>query len=380
MDINNDLSTFRKIILSNVFSVIERFVMKNIYEQTKKLSGIIIILSILMVTAQSCEESSINDKPNDTSYLQVPEDFPPPPFPDDNPYSDAKFELGRMLYYDQLLTANQEMKSCSHCLKQEHAFSDNVAQSRNFMFEPEDRTTMTLANVVYRDKLFWDGRGYRIEQPAYRSMFLLPIFASDTNDIADRLQNHAIYPDMFKKAFGNDVEPGAWLASQAISTFVRCFISGNSAYDKYIRGDKSAMNESAIRGMDIFFSERARCSVCHSGFMFTDLDFHNTGVNTHYFDFGRFYITNRDEDFGRFLTPSLRNVEVTSPYTHDGELYTLEEVIHNYDLGGNYFYNKDTLMRPLNLTKQESADLIEFLKSLTDHEFLNDERFKDPHK
>ncbi len=352
--------------------------MKNIYSNRKNLLPLVAMAFIIFAFTQSCEESSINEKPKDTSYLQVPEDFPPPPFPDDNPYSDAKFELGRMLFYEPLLTHNNEMKSCSHCLKQEFAFCDNQAQSRNFMYEPENRSTMTLANVVYRDKLFWDGRGYRVEQPAYRSLFLKPIFASDTNDIERKLKDHATYPDMFKKAFGEDAEPTSFLASQAISTFVRCFISGNSAYDKYIRGDKNAMTESAVRGMDIFFSDRARCSVCHSGFMFTDMDFHNTGVNTHYFDFGRFYVTNKDEDFGKFLTPTLRNVEVTSPYTHDGELYTLEEVIHNYDLGGNYFYNKDTLMRPLNLTKQESADLIEFLKSLTDHEFLNDERFKKP--
>ena len=359
--------------------ILKRFDMENIYINSKKSVKLLLIIPLVFLIVLSCEDGSLNQKPNDTSYLQVPEGFPPPPFPEDNPYSDAKFELGRMLFYEPLLTQNQEMKSCSHCLKQENAFTDHHAQSRNFLNIPEARNTMSLANVVYRDRLFWDGRGYRVEQPAYRSLFLTAIFASDTNKLAQRLKDHNIYPGMFQKAFGEDAQPGAYLASQAISTFVRSLISGNSPYDKYIRGDEDAMSESAKRGMELFFSDRTSCSECHSGIMFTDMDFHNTGVNSHYFDFGRYYITKDHSDFGKFLTPTLRNVEVSEPYTHDGELHTLEEVIDNYNRGGNLFYNKDTLIRPLHLSAQEMKDLINFLKALTDQEFLNDDRFKDPH-
>ena len=238
---------------------------------------------------------------------------------------------------------------------------------------------MSLANAAYRNTLFWDGRGTAIEQPAYRSIFLFAIFGSDTNVVNQKLQASPMYQSMFKKAFGENAVPSSFLASQAIATFVRTFVSANSRYDQYLLGKKDALNESEKRGMELFFSERTRCSVCHSGFLFTDLSFHNTGVNTHYFDRGRFLITGIQSDRGKFLTPTLRNIELTAPYMHDGQLLTLEAIIEHYNSGGKPFINKDTLMRPLFLTDTEKQDLINFLKSLTDWELINNPKFKNPH-
>lgn len=312
--------------------------------------------------------------------LNVPEHFPPAPFPTDNPYTKEKAELGRWLFYEKLLSRDSTM-SCGHCMKQEHAFSHGgVKFSKGFNREPEMRNTMSLMNSVYRNKLFWDGRGKRIEQPAYRSIFLPKIFASDTNEINVRLQNHERYPKMFERAFGPGVKPSVHLAAMAISTFVRTFISGNSPYDRYIQGDKNALTAEQIEGMNLFFSDRTNCSKCHAGINFTNLDFHNTGTTTHYFDRGRFYITNEFTDRGRFITPTLRNVEVTYPYTHNAEFDTLEEVIENYNIGGQKFINKDTLIKPLNLSFAEKKALVAFLKALTDREFLENPIFSDPHK
>lgn len=312
--------------------------------------------------------------------LNVPNHFPPAPFPEDNPYSIEKAELGRQLFYEKLLSKDTTM-NCSHCMKHEYAFSDGgVKISKGHNREPEMRNTMSLANVVYRNNIFWDGRGKRIEGPAYRSIFLKKIFSADTNEVNLRLKNHPKYPVLFEKAFGKGTEPTSFLAGQAIATYVRTFISGNSAYDRYILGDKSALTIEQIHGMDLFFSDKTNCSKCHSGIFFTDMKFHNTGTTTHYIDRGRFYVTGEFTDRGKFITTTLRNIEVTHPYLHNGEFATLEEVIENYNRGGLPFINKDTLMKPLGLTQTEKQALVAFLKSLTDHEFLNNPWFSDPNK
>ncbi|MGB9770773.1 MAG: cytochrome-c peroxidase [Candidatus Kapaibacteriota bacterium] len=328
---------------------------------------------------QGCSESAeVNQATTQKDYSKPPEGFPPIPFPPDNPYSRAKFVLGRRLFYEKILVKDSSFKSCSHCLKQAHNFQDNVPNSLGFNRIPEPRNTMSLTNVAYFDKIFWDGRGKRVEQTAYRSLFLPYIFAIDTNELQSRLENHPIYPKLFKEAFGENAKPTAWNVALAISTFVRCLVSGNSPYDKFVRGDSNALTESQKRGMKLFFSDRTKCSVCHSGFLFTDLQFHNTGTTQHYFDFGRYYVTGKICDRNKFLTPSLRNVEVSAPYLHDGTYRTLEDVIENYNRGGLPAINKDTLIKPLHLTKQEKEDLINFLKALTDWEFLTNPDFAEP--
>lgn len=346
----------------------------------KKIKHIFFLLSIsLFICLISCQQSENNNPISSKyKYLKVPPHFPEPVFPEDNPYSDEKFELGRMLFYEKLLVKDSSFASCSHCMKQEHSFTVPQKIAYGYKGEPTFRNPMAQMNVVYRTRLFWDGRGSKIESPAYRSIFLPEIFGSDTNEVKKRLENHPLYPTLFKKAFGPNAGCDAYLIAKAIATFVRCFISGNSRYDKYLLGDTNALNESEKNGMRLFFSDRTNCSKCHSGIFFTDLQFHNTGTTAHYFDRGRYYVTGNNNDRGKFLTPSLRNVEVTYPYLHDGEFFTLEEILENYNEGGKAWITKDSLIKPLFLTKKEINDIIAFLKSLTDHEFLNDPRFKKP--
>lgn len=339
----------------------------------------ILIISILVLILSCSEKTTTPDEDVKYDYSKPPEGFPPIPFPSDNPYSYEKAVLGRKLFYEKLLSRDMNLPSCSHCLKQQNSFCDNIPISKAADKEPEYRNTMPLTNVAYRKNIFWDGRGTMVESPAYRSLWLPQILASDTNIIVQRLENHPEYPELFQKAFG-DPKPSAFRIGQAIATFVRTLVSGNSRYDKYIRGDKNALSEQEKRGMALFFSSRTSCSECHSGFLFTDGLYHNTGTSTHYFDRGRFYVTGKNEDRGKFLTPSLRNVEVSAPYLHDGYFLTLEQVIENYNQGGRAWFNKDPRVRPLNLTQQEKNDLIAFLKSLTDWEFLRNKWFSNPNK
>lgn len=351
----------------------------NVMLQMKFIAMVFIAIMLMMnVACDNRVNEPDNDSNNDGSYLTVPKHFPEPKFPEDNSYSDAKFELGRYLFYDPSMSPDGSIRSCSHCMKQEYNFGDRTPVSIGFSELPQGRNTMNLTNSVYRKFKFWDGRGSKIESPAYRSFFLKNVFGSDTNVINKRLRSSELYVTMFEQAFGEGSQPSVYLASLAISTFVRSFISGNSAYDRFINGDSSAMGSDALKGMELFVSERTNCSVCHTGIMFTDEMFHNTGVMTHYFDFGRFYVTNDYMDRGRFLTPSLRNCEVSSPYMHSGELTTLEHVIEHYNRGGRPFIHKDTLLKPLNLSVEEKQQLIAFLKSLTDWEFLRNKKFSNP--
>lgn len=339
----------------------------------------VLLLASLFINACS-DNSSTQVDSNQYKYLKIPKGFPEIKFPDSNPYSDAKFELGRMLFYDPIVVQDSSFPSCSHCMQQEYAFSNNVRYAYGANNEPETRSNMSLANAGYRNLYMWDARGKAVESNAYRSFWLPAIFNSDTNEIARRLTNSPIYSAMFKKAYGENAKPSVYLAAQAISVFVRSLISGNSKYDRYINGDKSAMNASEIAGMNLFFSSKTNCSQCHSGFMFTDMKLHTTGYSTHYFDVGRAGVTGNPADKYKFLTPTLRNVELTAPYMHDGALATLWDVVDHYNHGGKTMAQKDTLIKVLNLNQTELIDLVNFLKALTDEEFVHNPIYANPFK
>jgi cytochrome c peroxidase len=341
------------------------------------IKSILILFTIFIIIG--CTEPTNNSQKTEViDYLKVPPGFPAIPYPADNPITGAKVELGRRLFYEKLLSRDTTMPSCSHCMKRENSFTDNRKISIGFGEEPEYRNTMCLINVAYRKNLFWDGRGSSIESPAYRSIFLKYILGSDTNEIAKRLANHPLYPKLFKDAFGDDTKPSAFLASRAIACFVRTFISGNSRYDQFVNGDTTALTEQEKKGRELFFSNKTRCSVCHSGIFFTDGNYHSTGVTYHYFDWGRYYVTLDNNDRGKFITPTLRNLKYSAPYMHDGTFETLDVVLEHYNSGGKPWPLKDTLIRPLKLSLEERKAIIAFLLSLSDESFIKDKRFDKP--
>lgn len=336
-----------------------------------KIFSFVLLLSIL-----GCHNSTNPQLQNyDYDYSKQPDGFPPIPFPKNNPYSFEKEQLGRYLFFDKIFHKDS-LFSCANCHNPRYAFASNIPNPIGGVNNALPRNALSLVNVAYRKSLGWIGETISLEEAIYHDFDSPLFFKNDTNVIFKRLSRHPFYSQMFEKAFGKGTKPYPYLAAKAIATFVRTLISGNSPFDRYERGDTSALSTIAKKGMELFFSNKANCSKCHSGIFFTDGQPHNTGTTTHYFDFGYYYQSGKNSDRGKFITPTLRNIEFSSPYLHDGSYLTLEEVIENYNRGGLPFFNKDTLIKPLNLNNEEKKALIEFLRALSDTSFINSPRFK----
>ena len=342
---------------------------------------------------------------------RLPATFPEPRVPAGNPMSAAKVSLGRFLFYDRRLSGNGT-QACGSCHQQARAFTDGRATSRGSTGEAHPRNAQPLANVAYSPTLTW-------ANPALVSLeaqMLVPIFGSDpvemgVNDankaqVLSRIAADAAYAAMFAAAFPGEAEPVSWgHVIKAIASFQRSLVSGSSRYDRYLQG-RAALSAQEQRGMNLFFGERAECFHCHGSFNFNDqtvnvatrvveTPFHNTGLfnigGTGAFpepNRGVFEISGLARD--GFRAPSLRNVEVTAPYMHDGSIDTLEQVLAFYAAGGRVIADgplagdgranpfKSELVNRISLSPQERADIVAFLRTLTDRDFLNDASLADP--
>ncbi|MBT8096958.1 MAG: di-heme enzyme, partial [Woeseia sp.] len=344
---------------------------------------------------------------------QLPAEMPLPNVPVDNPMTAAKVELGRWLFYDTRLSGNKTM-ACASCHVQALAFTDGRPRSIGATGEIHPRSSMSLVNIAYASRLTWANPLLdRLEDQA-----LTPLLGDNpvemglggkADEVAKLLKAEPNYKTLTKEAFSQDDDPYSLLnAIRAISAFVRTIVSFDSPYDRYLNGDDSALSDKAIRGMDLFFSERLECFHCHGGFNFTDstthananidrVGYHNTGLynldgegaypgdNTGLYD-----MTGERRDMGRFKAPSLRNVAVTSPYMHDGSVATLSDVIDHYERGGRLIEKgehsgdgrlspyKSEFVRGFEIADNEREDLIKFLEALTDANVLVDPRFSTP--
>ena len=344
--------------------------------------------------------------------LKLPRGFPSPVVPNDNPLTQAKIDLGRHLFYDKRLSHNQQ-QSCSSCHRQELAFTDGLAHAVGSTGMQHPRSSMSLANIAYASTLTWANP----LQTDLEHQALVPMFGDDpielgltsTPEIEQRLAGIPIYVTLFKAAWPLDPSPVTLdHLVQALASFERILISGRSPFDRWQYGDQAAITESAKRGYALLNSEKMECFHCHVGFDLTDhvhwsskafLDrpYHNTGLynlppdgaypepNT-----GVFHVTHRPEDMGRFKAPTLRNIAVTGPYMHDGSIATLDEVLDHYAAGGrtiatgpyagngNLNPHKDPVIEPLQIGALDRTDVIAFLESLTDTEFLHDRALASP--
>jgi cytochrome c peroxidase len=334
--------------------------------------------------------------------------------PPDNPMTPARVELGRRLFYDRALSGNGTY-ACASCHRQELAFTDGRPRAIGSTGETHSRSAPSLANVAYAATLTWADSGLtRLEDQARVPMTSEhPVelgLGGHEDEALGRLRADPDYPGMFSAAFPGDAEPVSLAhVTRALASFERTLISGDSPYDRLVyRDEAGALSDSARRGMRLFFSERLNCSRCHGGFTFSGPvafegarpippTFHNTGLYNLGGDGsypadnpGLFAITGRKRDMGRFRAPTLRNVELTSPYMHDGSIPTLGEVIEHYARGGRLVLDgplagdgrdsprKSELVRGFDLDARGKTDLVEFLKSLTDRAFLTDPRFAAP--
>ncbi|GAB4407150.1 MAG: cytochrome-c peroxidase [Bacteroidia bacterium] len=319
--------------------------------------------------------------------LQVPSHFPRPEIPKDNPLTQAKIDLGKRLFFDPTLSADRTI-SCASCHLPELAFSDPRPNSIGVggiegTLPEQRRNAPALFNLVYHRNFFWDGN-----KPTLETQALMPIenpveMATSIDTVVQRLRRDPAYVQAFRHAFGDSIRPLNIL--QAIASFERTLISSGSKYDRFIASgmDSTVFNEAEWRGYQLFFLEsatnnHAECFHCHGGYNFDDPEgrFRNNGLYTFYQDFGRFNITGDPLDVGKFKVPSLRNIEYTAPYMHDGSMRTLEEVLRHYAKGGNIHPNRDILISNITLTEQDQADIIAFLKTLSDPGFISNPAFR----
>ncbi|WP_438863950.1 MbnH family di-heme enzyme [Neptunicella sp.] len=355
---------------------------------------VIFMLATLLVGCQPAP------KPYD---WHLPKGFPAPVVPKDNPMSDAKVALGRALFYDTNLSFNQT-QSCASCHQQQYAFAEPIKQAIGSTGEVHRRNASSLVNVAYNSNLTWAHSGLtRIEQ-----QIVMPMFSEQPIELGITGHEKAIlkrfdsldYNRMTEAAFG-DSPLNFDMMVKALASFVRSLISLSSDFDRYAyQQDDNALSESAKRGLNLFFSERLECHHCHGGFNFTQssqhqfqqLDlrpFHNTGLYNvdgkgayPASDPGLIEVTSAPRDMGKFRAPTLRNVELSAPYMHDGSLATLRDVIEFYNAGGRGAGINSPLKNPfihvLNLTEQEKIDLEAFLRSLTDQDFVTNPQFAAP--
>ncbi len=287
----------------------------------------------------------------------------------------TKAALGKKLFSEKLLSKDSSV-SCASCHKPEFAFADTVAFSTGINGKLTSRNTPSVLNMKNRPYFFWDGRAASLEEQA-----LIPIANPDEMGLAikeavERLNASPEYRRLFKKVFGQ--LPNAQNLAAAFAAFERTLETDESRFDDWANG-KGELTQQEERGRQLFISNRAKCFDCHSMEDFTDDQFKNIGLynGTTQKDEGRFFITGEQKDLGRFKTPGLRNVAVTGPYMHDGRFKTLEQVVQYYN--NPYMFvedplNMDTLLlRPLQLSNQDNADLVAFLKTLTDKRFVKKE-------
>ena len=345
---------------------------------------------------------------------KLPPGFPQPRVPPDNPMTAEKVDLGRHLFYDTRLSKDGRF-ACATCHQQARAFADEKGRGLGITGELHPRGAMSLANVAYNPVLTWANPTMRrLEEQA-----LVPMFGTDPvelglagleSELLGRLRSDAKYVKLFEAAFPGDARvftvPNV---TRAIASFERTLLSGRSPYDRYrTTFDQSAIPPAAHRGQDLFFSDRVGCFNCHAGINFTqsadwvgkdsvELAFHNTGLydtdghggypapNT-----GVHAVTGDAADMGKFRPPTLRNIALTAPYMHDGSLRTLDEVLAHYERGGRAAsptgtggerrpdHARSPLLRRFTLTPDERADMIAFLESLTDTQFITDPALSNP--
>ena len=378
--------------------------------------AIVFLLSICMSIGLSKAMATDNNSlAIVTKYnWNLPEWTPKPVVPEDNPMTREKVELGRHLFYESRLSITGEY-SCATCHQQSLAFTDGKPVAIGSTNEKHSRNSMSLANMAYNPVLTWANP----LMTSLENQALVPLFGEHPvemgmvgkeEEMMAWMRQDPNYQEMFQSAFKQEEKPVSIKnMTKALASFQRSLVSFNSPYDRYrYLGKTDAISAAAKRGEKLFNSERMECFHCHGGInfsdsvqhknlAFTEVAFHNTGLynidgegaypipNT-----GINEITQESQDMGRFKAPTLRNIALTAPYMHDGSITTLREAIAHYKAGGRTITDgefagvgsqnpyKSGFIKGFDATESEINDLIEFLQSLTDEEFINNPDYSDP--
>lgn len=363
-------------------------------------------VAISVLAAASAIVIAFTGRPVDPPVgFELPAGFPEPPIPASNPVTKAGVELGRHLFYDTRLSRSGAV-SCASCHLQSRAFSDPRARSIGATGEQTPRNAMSLGNSAYNANFDWAHPNVT----SLEQQMLTPLFGEEPVEmgltgheerVLAELNADQVYQRLRRSYFDRSRRKLTWQdIPLAIADFERTLISANSDYDRYISGDPNAMSEPALRGLDLFVSEQLECFHCHGGFNFTDASthdpaaepprlFHNNGLynldeNGRYpgGNEGLYAQTGVPTDMGRFKAPTLRNIAKSAPYMHDGSIPTLDAVIDHYQRGGSLTTegtlagdgrdspHKSEFVNGFELSDSERADLLAFLNSLSDEQFL----------
>ncbi len=285
--------------------------------------------------------------------------------PEDNVMSDDKVALGKLLYFDPRLSKDNTV-ACASCHIPYHGFADPHRTSAGVGGKLGGRNSPTVLNRLFSVEQFWDGRAKDLETQVKGPLTNPVEMTMSSHDaVVARVKAVKGYLPLFAKTFG-DQQIDIDRIAKAIAAYERTIVTGNSASDRYQAGDKDALSPAAVRGLALF-TGKANCQVCHAGFNFTDESYQNIGVGMDKPkpDLGRYDQTHKDEDKGRFKTPTLRNIVQSAPYMHDGSEGTLSAVVEFYNQGGVPNPNLSKEIKPLNLTVEEKRDLVAFLEALT---------------
>jgi cytochrome c peroxidase len=358
-----------------------------------KKAWILAGIAIAMVAIHACRKEDKKTTPEDV-YNPTAKTIAVPayvvnyigemPHPSDNPLTEEGVALGRILFYDKKLSNDMTM-ACATCHKQENGFDDfrQFSEGTNGSFG--DRNAMPIINLAWAKSFFWDGRRSTMETQAHDPVTNPIEMANNWPEVVRRLQVDGQYPSLFFKAFGTKMVDSN-LVTKAIAQFERTMVSFNTRFDKYFyQNDTNALNASEKRGLTLFTGD-ALCNTCHMmNTLFTDHAFRNNGLDINPGDAGLMKFTGKGDDRGKFKVPGLRNIAQTAPFMHDGRFATLEDVVNYYSTGVKQSSpNLDEHMTPfgngLNLTVQQKADLVAFLKSLSDQEFLTRQDLSNPNK
>ena len=334
----------------------------------KSLIGLIVVIVIFL----SCNSPSVSISDSVFEY-KVPSFFPEITYPADNAPTALRIQLGRRLFFDTRLSSDNKT-SCASCHVASMAFTDGVETSMGPHGKKGKRNAPTLANLAWMPYFMAEGGVPNLEvqilgpiQDTMEMAFPLP-------KAAEILRSDIRLNNLSKTAYGRELDE--YVITRAIACYERSFISGDTRFDRfYYLKKQNELNDSEKRGMQIFFGEKANCSKCHTPPFFTDYKFYNVGLYEHYEDNGKERVTYQVEDIGKFKTPTLRNIELTAPYMHDGSLNTLRDVIEFYNTGGKLHSNKNSMIVAQGWSDTEKKDLEAFLKSLTDWNFAQNPLF-----
>ncbi len=327
----------------------------------------------------ACQADTAVAPDQDYSFVQ-PASFPQATYTfENNPVTKDGFELGRMLFYDPILSVDSTV-SCSTCHKQATGFADpthRVNHGVNNLFGK--RNSPGIANMAFVDFFFLDGGVNHLDFVAINAITSEVEMGNTLIDLVEKLNNNSFYKEKFQQAFKKDVIDSQQLL-YALSQFTIMLVSANSKYDQVMKS-KAVFTDEEQKGYALFISN---CSSCHATDLFTDNYFHNNGLDDDFAkDIGRQLITESAIDRGKFKTPSLRNAALTQPYMHDGRFSSLDDVLNHYSSGVKDSPSLDTRLRGtaslgIPMTQSEQNNIIAFIKTLTDAEFAKDKRFSDP--